>query len=409
MKPVSHFLPFLLILLGVSFPLWSNDASLNPFQAGTPLVRTQGVTEMQQLSPGVGWVFADGRLLWTGNNGSLWSDITPQGLTIGSWHSIFFLDSAHAWIATVANANSEVLDVGVTLLRTEDSGRTWQSIPFDLTSHRDLKSMEAKPKSVFFVDSRRGWFLWRNPTSVAFSSGKMLATEDGGMNWKELPDPPAASAFRFHTPVDGWMAGGAGGGDLWVTQDGGQTWQAKSVSPPSNCSHCIPMYDVPRFQSPTSAILTATFVEQHVQESRFVNTTYVTEDGGSSWRLTESYEQTGPYPKTGLVSSLNMHSIRVFSDPQHGIQIRTASGTMNSQYPKGLPSRGYIAGSAFVDDSNGWLTYQAYTCNKFRNPSADGPGLPCLDGVRRNDLLATTDGGKTFKVMTLPEPSGSSP
>jgi hypothetical protein len=48
------------------------------------------------------------------------------------------------------------------------------------------------------------------------------------------------------------------------------------------------------------------------------------------------------------------------------------------------------------------------TCDKFRNPSADGPGLPCLDGVRHNDLLTTTDGGKTFKVMTLPTPPGSS-
>jgi photosystem II stability/assembly factor-like uncharacterized protein len=394
--------------VGVSLPFLSSDASLNAVQVSGPLIRAQGVTEMQQLAPGVGWALSNGRLLWTSNGGSLWGDITPQGLIMGSWHSIFFLDAAHAWIVTVANANSEASDANVTLFRTEDSGQTWQSIPFELISHPDLKTTEARPKSVFFVDSRRGWFLWRNPTSSAFSSGKMLATEDGGISWKELPDPPAATAFRFHTPVDGWMAGGAGGDDLWVTQDGGQTWRAKSVTPPSNCSHCRPMYDVPRFQSPNSAALAITFLDQQAQDGRVVNTTYVTEDGGNSWRLTESYEQAGPYPKAGITSSLNTQAIRVFSDPQHGIQVRMAGNITNSSYPKGLPTRGFITSAQFVDDSNGWFVYQAYTCNKFRNPSADGPGLPCLDGVRQNDLLTTADGGKSFKVMTLPAPPGSS-
>jgi photosystem II stability/assembly factor-like uncharacterized protein len=404
-KSPLWFVLFALLVVGVSFQWWSAVNPLYASQAGLPLVRSEGISEMQSVSPGVGWVFAGGRLLWTNDNGTFWNDITPQGLSAQSIHSIFSLDAEHSWIITVGDPGSETSDPVVRLLRTEDGGRTWQSLSFDLLSHSDLKKAMSRPKSLFFVDSRRGWFLWRNPTSSAFSSGKLLRTDDGGISWTELPDPPAASAFRFHTPLDGWMAGGAGGDDLWVTQDGGGTWQARSVSPPSICSHCRPLYEVPGFQSPNSAVLAVTFVEERVLESRFVHCTYVTQNGGSSWQLTEAYEQTRPYPKTALISSRNMQAIRVFSGPQHGIQIRTSGNIRNSSYPKGLPAQGFITNSQFADDSNGWLIYQAYVCNKFRDPGmgTGAPALPCVDGVRRSQLLSTNDGGQTFRVITPPE------
>jgi hypothetical protein len=368
-------------------------------------VGSEGISAMEQLSAGVGWAMVQGRLLWTNNNGTTWTDITPRGLTAGMIDNIFSLDVSHVWILSVSSSvspNEGKSDIVVRLFRTENGGRSWSSVEFNTSSYPILRDTMATPKSLFFVDAERGWFLWRQPTSSAFSAGKLFQTGDGGITWTQLPDPPAASGFRFHTPQDGWMAGGAGGDDLWVSHDGGKTWLSKYVTPPANCGKCRPSYDVPNFQTPNIGALAVTFIDDNVSAGRYVNSGYATYDGGNSWQITDSYEESRPYPKTGLASSLDTHIIRVFSDPQRGVQIRSGSSVINSPYPKELSASGLIAGAKFIDDSNGWFTYRTYKCNKFRSTSADGPGLPCLDGVQRNDLLATTDGGKTFRVITPP-------
>ena len=129
---------------------------------------------------------------------------------------------------------------------------------------------------------------------------------------------------------------------------------------------------------------------------------------GILWQVVEAYEQSDPYPKTGFVSIIAMHALRVFSNTIQGIQIRTPTATTDSPYssfPEELPLRGFVTGADFADDSNGWLLYQAYGCSKFRSPATDEPGLPCVDGVRQGkDLLHNYRRGKTFRVISKPPP-----
>jgi photosystem II stability/assembly factor-like uncharacterized protein len=375
------------------------------FEGSLPVMHSEGVGGMKQLSPGVGWTMMRGRLLWTNDNGAVWTDITPEGPASRAIYDLFFLDTAHAWIAVGDASVGAVPQYSVRLVRTEDGGRSWNSTDFDMSSYASLRNTIAKPASVWFVDYQHGWFLWKIQTSSAFSEGKLFSTDDGGATWSELPDPPSANGLRFHTQLDGWMTGGATADEIWGTHDGGRTWQQKSVPPAAGCGKCRPVYSIPRFQDPKKAVLTATFVDDDVVLGRSVHSTYVTYDGGDSWQDSESYEQTGPYSRTAVVSSFEMHAIRVFSNAKYGIQIQTGGVTANSIYPKEVPPRGSIAATDFADDLNGWLVYQAPQCYKYRNRAADGPGLPCKEGVLRNDLLATTDGGRTFKVIT---PSGSS-
>jgi photosystem II stability/assembly factor-like uncharacterized protein len=262
---------------------------------------------------------------------------------------------------------------------------------------------EATPKILFFADSKRGWFLWRKPTSAAFSSGMMLHTEDGGSSWTQLPDPPAASPFRFETATDGWMAGGAGGDDLWATTDGGATWSDRSVTAPSSCASCQPRYQVPKFSTPNEGILAVVFVEHHADKNRHLECTYATVNGGVSWRNTECFSQSPPFVNGALTSVHNTGVTRVYSDAQHGIQIRSAGAIRNVPYPTSLPAHGLIMGSKFVDGQHGWLRYQVYACNKFQDPTKELSGPPCVDGVQHNELLTTTDGGATLRTVTVPK------
>jgi hypothetical protein len=68
---------------------------------------------------------------------------------------------------------------------------------------------------VSFVSMRRGWVL---------GSGQLLTTDDGALNWRALPAPPAGvTHLRFATSSDGyaWRTGGA----LWLTTDRAASWQ----------------------------------------------------------------------------------------------------------------------------------------------------------------------------------------
>ncbi len=88
-----------------------------------------------------------------------------------------------------------------------------------------------QPVSLTFVSADRGWLLG-SATCAGSPCSAIVRTTDGGRTWAGIPAPdapiaPAAestggiSRLRFADPLDGW----AFGPDLWVTHDGGSSWQ----------------------------------------------------------------------------------------------------------------------------------------------------------------------------------------
>lgn len=253
-----------------------------------PVIRYEGVTSIGLLAPRIGWAILGGRLVWTKDNGGTWVDVTPPGLTaamLDRGNVFSFLGTQRMWIVTVDGSKTWDWFSGppMRIVATQDGGRTWRSRKFDEARFPDLKRTGAFPISLSFVDSSHGWFLWRCQTSAAFSSGKLLRTDDGGHTWTELPDPPSAGELRFHTPQDGWMVVGGGNDELSFTHDGGTTWQPKSIPPPSSCLQCRPFFSAPRFQNQSDAVMAVTYADDTAEEGREVNSTYVSHDGGNSW------------------------------------------------------------------------------------------------------------------------------
>lgn len=365
-----------------------------------PHIESEGVSAESQLAPGVGYAVVQGRLIWTNDNGGMWTDITPPEPANQAMQILYFLDTSHAWVVFFDGSGIWNSNVPVRLVSTMDGGRGWRPLLFDTSSYVGLRETIATPVALSFADAEHGWFLWRIQTSSAFSVGRLFSTDDGGLNWTELPDPPAATGFEFHTPQEGWMAGGASGSELWTSHDGGRSWKPRTVPTPVNCKQCRPEFDTPKFQTPNDAAMNVTFSDDTISQGRYVNSTYVTHDGGDSWQVAEAFEQSEPYPRTGIASISDMHVVRVFSTALRGVQVRSDVGAINSSYPKEFSGRGLIVGANFVDNLNGWLLYNTTSCAKRRNPATDGPGLPCLKIIQKNELLATMDGGKTFTVIT---------
>ena len=338
------------------------------------------ITALKQIAPGVGWVIADGHLLWTDNDGAVWRDITPCGPATGDLSTVYALDRQHLW-AAMLDTPGEWVDVPVTmrLLRTTNGGQKWSNLRFDAALFPDLKKTNARPSELLFVDPDHGWFLWSIPTGTQLSVGILLSTQNGGRTWTELPRPPSKHGVAFYTARDGWTTGQPDGSELWVTHDAGQTWSEKTVPPPESCKDCQPWYRIPKFQNLMDGVVAITFEDG--TNARYVSTTYVTHDGGNSWQAIDIFEKSDPYvvDAGSTVCEVEMDVVRVFSDDEHGMRIRTAAGTIEPPYPAGLPPRGSVGPFDFVDLRHGWLTYCPWTCTA---------------------LMSTSDGGKTFKVTS---------
>jgi photosystem II stability/assembly factor-like uncharacterized protein len=356
------------------------------FVAGTAYAQSRGLSRpfaFKQISPGVGWMMEeDGPLLWTDNDGAVWRDITPCGPATGDLSTVYALDRQRLW-AVMLDTPREWVDVPVTmrLLRTTNGGQKWSDLRFDAALFPDLKERNARPGELFFVDPDHGWFLWHVPTGTQLSIGILLSTKNGGRTWAELDQPPSAHGVVFCTARDGWTLGQPEGNELWVTHDAGNTWMEKTVPPPDSCKDCRPMwYDIPRFQNPVDGVVGIIFVDDSNAEGRYVTTTYVTHDGGNSWQAMDVFEKNDPYDvSNGSRCEVDMDVVRVFSDQEHGMRIRTAAGAVEPRYPAGIPPHGLSGLIDFVDLRHGWLQYGSYDST---------------------DLLSTSDGGRTFKVIS---------
>jgi photosystem II stability/assembly factor-like uncharacterized protein len=345
---------------------------------------------MKQLSPGNGWALLQEHLYWTHDDGATWMDITPPGAVTQRIRDVFFLDDRNGW-ATLADygslpsAGSPILQ----LASTSDGGNAWKVRTFDVATDPRFVSGIGRI-STFFLNPRLGWILLQPPSSSNFSLAFLLASEDGGRTWAKLPPPPGAGSIHFLTSLDGWLAGGVGGYQLWVTHDGGRTWLQKTAPLPADCQACRIIYDLPVFTDPLNGVLLTNIDAPDGDKTA----TYVSHDGGDSWELTELNPGWGP------ASVVDFHVIQVLSDGQHRMAVRSAGHLRTVTPPPALGVRANTIKVDFADDSHGWVLSVSHGC-------APGAPTPCKQLVNQTaqvELLSTADGGSTFRLIT-PRPS----
>jgi photosystem II stability/assembly factor-like uncharacterized protein len=160
-----------------------------------------------------GWVLKGSELLWTEDGGATWVNKSPAGERLAA---ASFLDENEGWALPIPNQENDYR-----AFYTSDGGSTWkaQSLP--------VPGSEWHPLQISFMDSTFGWASYRLAASSLLSQGLLLKTEDGGNTWTAL-DLPIGEEVFFENPRTGWTAGGVGGNELYLTSDGGVTWQAEN-------------------------------------------------------------------------------------------------------------------------------------------------------------------------------------
>lgn len=241
---------------------------------------------------------------------------------------------------------------------------------------------------VRFVSRKTGW--------IAGQDAVLLATQDGGDTW-QLRKPPLTGELRsidFLTPTQGWIAGQRG---VLTTVDGGVSWTPLDSAPRGECS-------MVRLASPQRAWLLVR------------STLHLTNDAGKTWTPLE-----GSLPE-------NFHSV---SGPDrsdfwfgHEGSLRSAQGLAPRDEKKGsggsrsswgseILSCASLGRSEYVTVGAGGLILKSVEGGKPWKRSASGSSGTLYDVAfagrnlgwavgSRGTILGTRDGGATWYPLSRP-------
>ncbi|HXD30263.1 MAG TPA: YCF48-related protein [Pyrinomonadaceae bacterium] len=138
-------------------------------------------------------------LLTTSDGGSTWSALSNEPTDSALMVRTFgFINASEGW--ALRNPVGDIM-------HTSDGGKTWI-----LQYHAE----DASLRDIFFLDSREGWAL----------GDSILHTTDGGVSWvpqrKALPESCFLERIVFVDRKHGWAVGST---CAWRTNDGGINWQ----------------------------------------------------------------------------------------------------------------------------------------------------------------------------------------
>jgi photosystem II stability/assembly factor-like uncharacterized protein len=308
------------------------------------------------VSPEEGWLLIDQHFYWTKNAGQSWDSITPSNLDQSIIHAVSFVDTQHGWLVLTNSDESGFTTYAIA--RTLDGGSTWQTASLSLFRPGDVNSL-AGAVYLHFLDSQTGWLVVRRATSSNFSLGTLFKTTDGGNTWTQLTIPIGEPVY-FVTSEVGWTAGGAAGDELYRTQDGGRTWRPQAIGSPLANTNQRRLYQLPIFENEWRGVLPVVIADGEEARIEFQHWIMVLPND-------EQLLNISNHGKTTTITSKN-------------------------------PLLAGISELDMITPSIGWAKYVSGSCT-----SALQTHKHCQLEIK---LLRTSDGGKTWEVMSLPQRTG---
>jgi photosystem II stability/assembly factor-like uncharacterized protein len=320
------------------------------------------------LTSTIGWGLVGNRVFRTTDGGTLWKDVTPSAAPHATGVAAF-LTTTLAWV--VAEPLYEAQEV----YKTTDGGQTRQP---------GGSLQNTTPTQMLFITPEEGWILADLGAPPTTYSAAILRTTDGGATWVKLASSDGTeqnsaiptgmkSGLAFLNATTGWLTGTAAPEEnvfwLYVTQDGGATWQPQSLPPPPGVGSIQLYLSPPSFFNNHDGILPVMVFSPVTNFSAL--DLYVTHTGGAAWQSTTPVQA----------------QFLTFLDAAHGWATdgKTLFATSDSgQHWTVFPhERAFceVESLDFVSSTIGWAITAA--------PSA--LGLPTL--------LKTTDGGKTWTLV----------
>lgn len=340
------------------------------------------VVALGMSAPGIAWARSERQLFHTVDGGAHWLVAAGPDVSGGHIDDSAFISGRHA-VLTVVSATG-----ALTVARTEDAGVSWTNVSVALGDG----SPHGKT-SLSFVSDLVGWLSveHQHGSGVAGSS-ELFVTADGGRSWQSIQthDSPSARVgpIRFASDRIGW------GLDyprdkLFRTTDGGRSWTEVSlpVPPPLTGQQGVRRATLvlPSFFG-SSGVLPAFFDSPSGREVAF----YVTTSGGQNWiPTTPLFDAEFAIYGAGLplpTSILSRDAWAVASGPGLYISLDGGGTWRHAIAPGAVGARDVVMAST----NELWLSYAATRC------SSKGVGCTTLSGLERSQ-----DAGVTWSHVAL--------
>ncbi len=330
------------------------------------------------LSPQVGWVLQGWRLLSTQDGGASWREITPQSGEAGIPLAADFLDPQRGWLIRSVRDGT-----WLELLRTSDGGLAWENSLVPLNSS-PLGGSPPIAAWLEFRNNSHGWLALKLQSGSSFSLGRLFVTMDGGVSWQER-SLPLGEAARFIDSMRGWVAGGARGDQFFRTDDGGIHWKPVALPLPDAQPGERTFIGLPEFDGAGTGYLPVT---RSKQDSTTL-LVFTSPDGGNTWKpATELPGVTHQESFQGVPFSLGRDG--TWQAGHQTLRVQLDSALMQT-----IQSESTLKASLrqleFVSSQVGWAIVEAGEC------SGPKTAQRCKQYSR---LLATQDGGASWKEIT---------
>ena len=296
-------LAIFILTLTLWLAAWPTQRQIPTSGASATDTDTIHMESIQMVDAQSGWAtlveytFGASAVLRTADGGTQWRDVTPLGSS-GKRIRVWRFTALSALIAWVATAPAG--DPNTEIFRTTDGGRTWNSVAIPTA------------RSISFINPREGWLLtmgdWVWPHG---SDQSILHSTDGGKIWTGVSGFHSGNSFRdwiaFLNPATGWMTEQSLIGDgllLFVTHDGGRSWQRQEIpfpgvlTPPYSWISAQP----PKFFTATVGILPVYYsVRNESGQEKMIVAFYATHDSGTTWTLTTPADVSQPLPNFAVM------------------------------------------------------------------------------------------------------------
>jgi photosystem II stability/assembly factor-like uncharacterized protein len=260
----------------------------NPGSSQKPIGGAGALLTLHMIDTVTGWALSEHAVLRTTDGGIHWKNVSPPNATLTRNSIAAFSTAFIVWIAIPrAQATStqvlHTINSGKTWQQSTLQAAFPKQITFSDAQHGWLlagwRQTGGAAEAVNVFRTTDGGKSWTKVADALFAD----ATPPG-----HLPYGGQKSGIHFLDASTGWVTGTVlvpGLSWLYITHDGGLSWHQQTLLKPPGIPTAQFTINSPTFFSTTDGILPVIFSD-FTTDSRIATDIYVTHDGGQTWQST---------------------------------------------------------------------------------------------------------------------------
>ncbi len=353
--------------------------ALAPFPTEPP-VRQPPVVAIDVVGPGKLWIVDGYGMFFSSDWGSTWRYTRPPspGDPIANYSSVSFINSQDGWLITG-------VPKGLGVDHTVNGGKSWNSAILPMVA-----PIGRIGDSLSFANPNDGFVTIEPYSPSGANTSAVLASTNGGSSWSVVNRQAPVGRIKFVSSAIGWGLGPQGT-ELYVTRDGGVSWQKVSLPLGQGSGAPWESLTLPTFFGQTGVLLAQPTSGKALVE--------ITDNGGKTWKPLTAPFQAQPTVAPGVLGPICQTCVSVGAEPLSVLNSSTivywSGGTLNrtTNGGKSWTSTSTSPASAVIGSTG--------------NQGASGPlqfsSLRSGWAITKSDsLLLTRDGGLHFSSVVPP-------